>query len=290
MIERFNFYDLYGYFIPGVALLGLLWMPFGIVLGHWPPSDLGSLAGIVILAYIVGYFLQSIATLAISSSEGKRGFPSSFLLDPGDPGLSAALKARIEQMAQNWFGIAVGVDRAADAPLARARQDAFLLARLIGNQSGKYGEQFEGLYSMMRGLLVAFGLAAFATAGWALAALPVELSTLALGALVVGFVLALGCSIAHVAGAKDDATLNRFTLYGLALAFAGAGYALGSGALGTLTGAVAVNPERARILWGAAALYALAAVRFFSAYRACELQFAKAVWQQFAAGSLERSK
>lgn len=40
MIERFNFYDIYGYLLPGATLVGLLWLPFGIITGTWPAAQL----------------------------------------------------------------------------------------------------------------------------------------------------------------------------------------------------------------------------------------------------------
>jgi hypothetical protein len=39
MIEKFNFYDVYGYLIPGLVLIGLFLVPLGL-LGRWPAGTL----------------------------------------------------------------------------------------------------------------------------------------------------------------------------------------------------------------------------------------------------------
>jgi len=37
MIERFNFFDVYGYLLPGGLLMVLTWLPFGLISGRWRP-------------------------------------------------------------------------------------------------------------------------------------------------------------------------------------------------------------------------------------------------------------
>jgi hypothetical protein len=44
VIERFNFYDVFGFFIPGSVLLLLLWLPVGLARRSFPSSDLTSSA------------------------------------------------------------------------------------------------------------------------------------------------------------------------------------------------------------------------------------------------------
>src|ERR1700757_3434992 len=68
MIDRFNFFDIYGYLLPGGFLLALLWLPFGFVLCKWPPADLGSAALALALAYISGHLLRNFAEPALSST------------------------------------------------------------------------------------------------------------------------------------------------------------------------------------------------------------------------------
>ncbi len=68
MIDRFNFFDIYGYLLPGGLLLALLWLPFALVLGKWPPADWGSAALALALAYACGHLLRNFAEAAFSST------------------------------------------------------------------------------------------------------------------------------------------------------------------------------------------------------------------------------
>ena len=52
MIDKFNFYDIYGYFVPGLALLAVLWLPFGLLKQGWPSADWGSALVAVVAAYL----------------------------------------------------------------------------------------------------------------------------------------------------------------------------------------------------------------------------------------------
>ncbi|PYT29338.1 MAG: hypothetical protein DMG57_11970 [Acidobacteria bacterium] len=69
MIEKFNFYDIYGYFLPGAAFLAVLWAPFGLVRKSWPSSDWTSAIIAAAFAYILGHLIQSVVTNAIPSRE-----------------------------------------------------------------------------------------------------------------------------------------------------------------------------------------------------------------------------
>lgn len=42
MVEKFNFYDIYGYLIPGLVLIGLLWVPIGLLWHVWPKAEVTS--------------------------------------------------------------------------------------------------------------------------------------------------------------------------------------------------------------------------------------------------------
>lgn len=57
MIERFNFYDVYGYLIPGVLLGAVLWIPHALVQGLYVPSDLTTALAAVAFAYIAGLLI-----------------------------------------------------------------------------------------------------------------------------------------------------------------------------------------------------------------------------------------
>lgn len=96
MIERFNFFDIYAYLLPGAAFLGLMWLPFGIVGGKWPSADLSSALFSLIAAYIVGHVLYFPAKAALPTEGRGRypagpprwretpGHPSEFILDAGN--------------------------------------------------------------------------------------------------------------------------------------------------------------------------------------------------------------
>jgi hypothetical protein len=88
MIEKFNFYDVYGYFLPGFALAALLYLPFGLIGGRWPSATLADGVAAVIIAYLAGHLLQTIALHAAPSqtkdAAGEMRFPSDVLLDASD--------------------------------------------------------------------------------------------------------------------------------------------------------------------------------------------------------------
>src|SRR6185503_15524617 len=85
--------------------------------------------------------------------------------------------------------------------ISRKRQDAFLLCRstLIASKAASYGEQFEGMYTLMRGLAGAFAFGSLYHIGWGLGDLATagcdcsQKSSLAVGAvaLVAAFLFAL---------------------------------------------------------------------------------------------------
>src|SRR5437016_14080920 len=75
MSERFNFYDVYGYLIPGFVLLGLIWLPIRIVTGEAPSLDFGDALSGLLGAYVLGHVLSTVTALA---------FPSGRRIAPGD--------------------------------------------------------------------------------------------------------------------------------------------------------------------------------------------------------------
>jgi uncharacterized membrane protein len=72
MIERFNFFDIFAYLLPGLTFLGLVWLPFGVVAGKWPPADWSSALLLLVAAYIVGHVLYYPSSKALSTKA--RGF------------------------------------------------------------------------------------------------------------------------------------------------------------------------------------------------------------------------
>jgi hypothetical protein len=181
MIEKFNFYDVYGYLIPGLILLALLWMPFGLFLHQWPPAELTSAILALVFAYILGHLIQ-ITALAIVPPKIKDPFgelrlPSDILLDSKSL-FSENLQKKIADRCKKQFEIEIspGKDPGNTAEeqvrkISGARREAFLRARnaLVNDEKKGYGEQFQGLYAMMGGMVIGLGIAAFYFIGWAVA-------------------------------------------------------------------------------------------------------------------------
>ena len=88
MIERLNFYDIYGYLLPGAALLAIAYLPF--LLAGAPHSSLEFSSAVIslIVAYISGHLLQILIrpvfkelpypSDTLITSTGKDGFPYPF--------------------------------------------------------------------------------------------------------------------------------------------------------------------------------------------------------------------
>jgi hypothetical protein len=170
MIERFNFYDVYGYLIPGFALVALLWLPF-LLFDGLPAVGFGDAIGAVFAAYLVGHLLYSVTALAFPS--GRRVSPddirrpSDDFLDPDQNKHADQIIRKLTARAKDEFGI--DLDAASTEPeLVKLRREVFLLfrAKLVVNGKGLYAEQFEGMYSMMRGTSCAAFLAAINYFGW----------------------------------------------------------------------------------------------------------------------------
>ncbi len=178
MIERLNFYDLYGYLLPGLTWLGLMWLPFGLVWQHWPPAEWSSALVALVLGYIAGHLLQGLAIKAFPSkrkdSNGEFRHPSDLLLDDQDDILSAEVKSRLVNRVLIQFDIDVSNAGNPNHKIREKRRyDAFMLCRrtLMQKGIGSYAEQFEGMYALMRGVMAACVLSATYHLGWALARL-----------------------------------------------------------------------------------------------------------------------
>lgn len=173
MIEKFNFYDIYGYFLPGLSLLGVLWLPFGVVGHTWPPASWSTAIAGAAFAYILGHLLQSVATRDLPSKlkknpRGKARFPSDMALDENSD-LPKVLRLKIGTFFKDQFGLDLGVDVDPDDATDKRRNAAFLIARqlLIREKTASYAEQFQGMYALTRGLVVVFAVASSYWLGWA---------------------------------------------------------------------------------------------------------------------------
>lgn len=165
MIEKFNFYDLYAYFLPGVILLALMLIPFALTVPFSSSFQSGILA--LVLSYVFGYLVQSVARVLFPSTVRKKGqerYPSQILLDADDRRLSSELKTMIGKFISQQFGLQV-IASGDVAAIDRARDDAFRLCRtyLLQESKKSYAEQLQGMYAFFRGASTAclLGLPAY---------------------------------------------------------------------------------------------------------------------------------
>ncbi len=275
MIEKFNFYDVYGYFLPGFALLAVIWLPSGLIQQYWPVTALASALIVIPLAYLAGHLLQSLAVTALPSkakqSDGTSRHPSDFLLDSANYSFSVKFKEELANDVSALFHLDLGIDNTSSREVSRARSDAFFLCRstLIQAKSASYSEQFEGLYGLMRGLALACGLGCCYHVGWALASLNWDwarkVAMVAIGvellAIIVGSALR-----------KSWAAMWTLALIGAVLILIG--YLLGYGR---------VTSEGAIKLGAIAVANLFMTLRFWHAYRSFAEHFAKAIYRDFYA-------
>jgi hypothetical protein len=194
MLDRLNFYGIYGYLLPGTVLLSLLWFPFGLLLGSWPELDWKTAGVALVFAYIAGHILHALSEAAfpaeITDDHGNRFYPSDLLVDlNGDkylPSLTRfgdTVKRQLQERIRNQFdGLDISVDRSLSDEIVAAneltesaattaldacktlktqRRSAFFKCRSYIIQIGvaAYAEQYQAMYALMRGVAAAFVLA-----------------------------------------------------------------------------------------------------------------------------------
>jgi hypothetical protein len=294
MIDKFNFYDIYGYFLPGLALLGVLWLPFGITRKYWPAGDWGSTIIAVVLAYLVGHLMLYVTTSVIPSNDIKKSserdrYPSDTVLDPDSSDLSADLRDKIAKAVDAQFGLNLHIDNG-DGSYDKVRRDAFLLARqmLIQEKSATYAEQFQGMYSLARGLLAALAIGTVYFAGWVFSAFRIGLSfSIALGFvfLAMAVTVNVGCvRLRGIDGPKDTPeqrellrqqkmTLERYYVASLLALFCSGGYLLGLGH--------EIHAGECALLTAAAVAALLGCLLCQRQYRTFAVRFATTVWLSF---------
>lgn len=290
MIERFNFYDVYGYFVPGFSLLGLIWVPYGILKHSWPATELGSALVGVVFAYIVGHILQILGTRALTSKIrdkfGNPRYPSDVFLDSDNSTFSEPLKKRLAKLVKYNFDIDLAVEKAPKgisdqefAPVSRGRQDAFFLCRgvLIREKIAAYPEQFEGMYTLLRGLATACVLGFAYFVGWTSAICRTKCLTsvsVVVVAFGLGYCVVCGLVAVFSGSTERPAWVDKTFLAAFSLAFVGSGHLFGLGY---------VNAARqAALLGGLTAVSLVLFLRFFTAYKSFAREFAQAVWRDYA--------
>jgi hypothetical protein len=285
VIERFNFYDIYGYLLPGAALLGVLWLPFDIINQSWPGAQLATTVFVLSFSYVIGHVLQTVATTTVPSKmKDRRGnlrAPSDLILDPDDTNLASKVKADLAASVEAEFGIDLEVGHVSTGSdeISSKRTDAFFLCRslLIREKIANYAEQFEGLYAMLRGLSVAFGIGAVYLAGWGCS--PSAPRCISRGALAIAFFGCIGVLASSVLAAKrgpfhpKKASADLWLLGFLLAAVFGLGLSFGV--------AKSVTVKYLPVFWISALVAFVASARCYSGYRAFTMHFAKAVWRDF---------
>jgi len=292
VIKQFNFYDIYGYLLPGIALLGLAWMPLGVVFKKWPEQDVSTAVFFVVLAYLLGHILQTIATLAIPSKvmrddENRQRFPSDRLLDAGMQFLGRDFKTKLAEQVRAKFNLDLHTDSDGDGTgeIFFDRNTAFFLARsfLIAQKTAHYVEQFEGLYALMRGLFCAFLAGSCYLAGWAMA---FYRGSAFLGFLfatfgIIGVVVTLVCSFV---GLSRNSTVLARAMATLGIALLVAVFCAGfwAGAWQPAAFWTTASDRVEFLFWLLACISLIAALRCFSSYRSFAIQFAQSVWRDFS--------
>jgi hypothetical protein len=292
VIEKFNFYDVYGYFVPGAAFLAIFWIPFGVVKHNWPSSTWTEAIIAAVLAYIVGHLLQSIATSAIPSWEiktptGNNRYPSEIYLDPGNKELPEKSKKQIEGFVKKQFDLELQVDKPGDDAIDEMRHNAFLLARqiLIQGKAVSYAEQSQGMYALTRGLVSVFALAFAYWLGWAAAAVlksHADVST-SIVVLAASLVILANISFTLLRRSSDPPKERRMRKRRIELGYAvlllvalcNIGYVLGL--------QFTVTAKEGALLAFLSAWAFIACLRAYGAYKSFAGQFAATVWRDYLA-------
>lgn len=263
MIERFNFYDVYGYLMPGIALFGVFTIPGFIGDRRAWPADLGTALIAVIAAYIAGHVLQAMAHRVVPATINGR-FPSDLLLDANNTQLDPATRLMVTSEIRRSFNIDVVAGGSA------ARNAAFILCRnaVVAAKATPYVEQFNALYVLMRGICAAFAIGCAYTIGWIWRPFVGE------GTLSVANVLFFAAASALVLVFRFNVPQSAASrlVYGLLLltAVVFAGLLSSSGSV-----------HEFELISAAALFWLFAALLSFNAYRAFATEFARSVYQDF---------
>lgn len=277
MIDKFNFYDIYGYFIPGAALVLLLWLPFGLIRGISPPSDLGSAVIGAVISYVIGHLLHMICTRvfpATIAANGRQRNLSDMVVDEDDKNLAKEFKTKLAELIKKKFDLDLQINATPTEEIDRVRGDAFYLARhaLIRAKEMSYAEQFQGMYTLARGLSAAFAIAAVYYAGWGLSVLH-EGWVDCVFIIVITISLLAADNFTAWASKGGGKRLENLSSGALLLAALAGGYLLGR--------RFEPTPIKAEILGLCAIGAVFAVLRCYRAYKSFSLNFAKAIWRDF---------
>jgi hypothetical protein len=290
VLERFNFFDVYAYLLPGLAVIGLAWVPYVLLGATLPTSALTGALALVAVAYVAGHALQTFAKdfwkSEVSWLKGKREYPSKAVLDDEDTTLPKELKTALVEHLKLRFKFEP--QKAHDLALRLCRTS------LKRSQNASYAEQFQGMYNFLRGSATALLFASVYYLGWYAEAevshakyeLNWPLIVLASTALVACRQAVLWGSLFKQKGGRLDKVVKHafvtkaYQVGLLAISF-GAG-----GALAVLRGNVDFGFRFLALPAGAVVLL----VQFVTAYHSFARDFAATVFRDYWAleGSLPR--
>jgi len=290
VIKQFNFYDIYGYLLPGMLLLGVLWAPVGLIT-HLPPSkDLSDTVLVAALAYIAGHLVRVVSASVVPStiidSRLQRRVMSDYLLDKSNTDAKWApnFKVCLQRQVQELFNISLELDKDGDGAneISKNRNTAFFQARsyLIAKDSAAYVEQFEGMYSMMRGLGCCFYVGAVYFAGWWISFYSKN-DWVVWGMAAVTLLGVVGTLWFSLRPKLTTPRQKLAAIWMWLLSFYGVGFWMGVGSANHFKHSP--NPNVRLLLVGAAVMMVIAAIKCFSAYREFARVFAETVWRDFSA-------
>lgn len=250
MIERLNFYDVYGYLLPGATLIALLFVPFLATGSDIPSLEWSSALAGVIFGYVVGHLLQILSRTGFKEPPQ----PSRTLLRSPD-GFPVKFRSQLTTLFSEDFGLDVSDDKELDLAFEACRY------ALQSKDVPSYAEQFQGLYALLRGLVAASVIASANYAGWVICGLSSE-------PMLRGVLLGeIGLLIWLV---KADTPFSF-----AALAALGAGMIVGDGRVDAV--------RELLVLLTCGATLPFVAFLFFGAHRRFQGSFARAVYTSYYA-------
>ena len=163
MFERFNFYDFYGYFVPGGFLCASLasfgYLAWILATGH-PPTlrnvSLGDSVVLLFLAYVSGHVLQTLARAFKILDDPNRNLGMNLLRlgkNPEDKRrlFSEALCQRLHAVIAQRFSLPAVDANTVDEDACRERFN-LAYSHVVTSKPGSYAQIYSGHYALYRGL------------------------------------------------------------------------------------------------------------------------------------------
>ena len=175
MIDRLNFFDLYGYLVPGLVFVLIICLPYALLNPQILSIELGSGLVAIVIAYVIGYQLYGLAELILLSKmkiDGRWQHYSAFILYDHDPtnAFPPELRKALRDAIREYFLVRQPAYGPAATEVGREpiEHRYFISARtaLLHNKRAGYAEQFQGMYVMTRGISLACGVGTIYLVGW----------------------------------------------------------------------------------------------------------------------------